>query len=215
MSHQLSARRVIVFTGCHVGRTHVNARNGAGGGMAFFGLFGRSRYERIGFMLYHAAVSAARDPLFYTNLGVPDTLDGRFDMVALHVCVLIRRLRSLPAPGATIAQAIFDAMFSDMDISLRELGVGDMTVARNVRAMWEAFHGRAMAYEAAIADADPEALPLALRRNVWRGENASYAADLAQVTRHLIQNLDTVPAKDLFAGRVSFGVPSVTPAVAA
>ena len=183
--------------------------------MAFFGLFGRSRHERIGFTLYSAAVSAARAPVFYTTLGVPDTLDGRFDMVALHASVLIRRLRSLPAPGPSIAQAVFDAMFSDMDTSLRELGVGDMTVARNVRAMWEAFHGRAMAYEAAMDSKDPEALASALHRNVWRGAEAPGAAALAQTTRRLIQALAATSAQDLFAGRVSFAVAHEADAVAA
>ncbi len=183
--------------------------------MAFFGLFGRSRHERVGFTLYSVAVSAARAPILYTTLGVPDTLDGRFDMVALHASVLIRRLRSLPAPGPSIAQAVFDAMFSDMDTSLRELGVGDMTVARNVRAMWEAFHGRAMAYEAAMDDSDPEALTSALHRNVWRGADAPGGAELAQMTRHLIQVLDATPAEDLFAGHVSFDRPDKANAVAA
>lgn len=183
--------------------------------MAFFGLFGRRRYERTGFTLYSVAVSAARAPVFYTTLGVPDTLDGRFDMVALHASVLIRRLRSLPAPGPAIAQAVFDAMFSDMDTSLRELGVGDMTVARNVRAMWEAFHGRAMAYEAAMDNTDPDALPAALHRNVWRGADAPGAAELAQLTRNLIQALDATPADDLLAGRVSFATHGGPDAMAA
>ncbi len=175
--------------------------------MAFFGLLGRGRHERTGFALYSAAVLAARHPYFYTVLAVPDTLDGRFDMVALHASVLIRRLRSLPPPGAPVAQAVFDAMFSDMDITLREMGVGDMTVARNVRAMWEAFHGRAIAYEAAMADPDPAALTLALARNVWRGGDSPGAAELAQITRALIAALDATPAERLFAGRVAFPAP--------
>ena len=123
--------------------------------MAFFGLLGRGRYERTGFVLYTTAVAAARDPYFYAELGVPDTLDGRFDLVGLHAALLIRRLRALPAPGAAISQAVFDAMFSDMDINIRELGAGDVTVARNVRAMWEAFHGRATAYEAGPGRSGP------------------------------------------------------------
>ena len=183
--------------------------------MAFFGLLGRGRHERTGFALYSEAVRAARHPYFYTALAVPDTLDGRFDMIALHASVLIRRLRSLPAPGAPIAQAVFDAMFSDMDITLREMGVGDMTVARNVRAMWEAFHGRALAYEAAMADPDPDALPLALARNVWRGGHSPGAAELAHITRGLIATLGATPAQQLFAGRVAFPAPAMpSPALA-
>lgn len=182
--------------------------------MAFFGLLGRGRHERTGFSLYTAAVSAARNPYFYQELGVPDTLDGRFDMVALHACVLIRRLRSLPPPGQAIAQAVFDAMFSDMDITLREMGVGDMAIARNVRAMWEAFHGRAMAYEEAMADPDPAALPLALSRNVWRGGEAPGAQGLAQISRQMAAAIEACPASELLAGRVSFAPPAECSAAA-
>lgn len=132
-------------------------------------LLGRSRYERTGFRLYGAAVAAARQPGFYATQGVPDTLDGRFDLIGLHVFLLIERARADPPPGPRLAQAIFDAMFSDMDHNLRELGVGDLSVGKRMRAMWEAFHGRSAAYAAAIAAPAP-ALEEALARNIWRGE---------------------------------------------
>ena len=102
---------------------------------------GRRRHERAGFALYTSAVAAARSPFFYTA----DTLDGRFDLVGLHVFLLIDRLRRDPPPGPELAQAVFDAMFADMDVNLREMGVGDLSVGKKVRAMWEAFHGRAAA----------------------------------------------------------------------
>jgi cytochrome b pre-mRNA-processing protein 3 len=133
-------------------------------------LIRRGRHERVGFELYGAAVAAARDPFLYTALGVPDTLDGRFDMVALHTFLLIQRLKREPAPGPALAQAVFDAMFSDMDVNLREMGVGDLSVGRKVKVMWEAFHGRAAVYAAAMNAGDMVSLEAALDRNVWRGE---------------------------------------------
>src|SRR4051795_13068156 len=132
----------------------------------------RARHERAGFQLYTAAVAAARDPYLYATLGVPDTLDGRFDAVGLHVYLVIRRLNTSPAPGPELAQAVFDAMFSDMDVNLREMGVGDLSVGKRVRTMWEAFHGRAVAYDAAMDAGDPAAMELALTRNVWQGAPA-------------------------------------------
>lgn len=138
--------------------------------------FLRRRHERAGFLLYGDAVAAARLPLLYEALAVPDTLDGRFDLVGVHVALLIRRLRALPAPGPALAQATFDAMFSDMDTTLREFGL-DLGVGRRVRAMWEAFHGRALAYEAPLAAGDRAALGEALARNVWRGAAPGTAAD--------------------------------------
>ena len=165
----------------------------------------RRRHERAGFTLYAAAVAAARRPYFYTALGVPDTLDGRFDLIGLHAALLIRRLRLLPEPGPTLAQAVFDAMFSDMDIALREMGVGDMSVGKKVKTMWEAFHGRAAAYEAALGTGDADALTGALARNVWRGAAPDGVADrlaahiLAQDARLADQALE-----DLTRGDVTF-----------
>ncbi len=138
--------------------------------MAFFGLIGSRRHERAGFALYTSSVQAARDPLYFERLLVPDTLDGRFDLIGLFAALLIRRVRGLPSPGPALAQAVFDAMFADMDFSLREIGVSELSVGRKIRQMWEAFHGRAMAYEAPLAVGDGEALAEALGRNVWRGD---------------------------------------------
>jgi cytochrome b pre-mRNA-processing protein 3 len=168
-------------------------------------LIRRRRYERMGFELYGAAVAAAREPFLYTSLHVPDTLDGRFDMIVLYAFLLVQRLKREPAPGPALAQAVFDAMFSDMDVNLREMGVGDLSVGRKVRVMWEAFHGRAAAYEAAMTACDMRALDAALERNVWRGEppdnttSALRRLILAQEAQLSGQNLDA-----LAQGRVRF-----------
>ncbi|MBN9563068.1 MAG: ubiquinol-cytochrome C chaperone family protein [Alphaproteobacteria bacterium] len=174
--------------------------------MGLMGLIRRGRHERAGFGLYGAAVSAARDSYFYATLGVPDTLDGRFDMLGLHAALLIRRLRQCPEPGPAIAQAVFDAMFSDMDRNLREMGVSDLAVGKRVRAMWEAFHGRAQAYDAALDANDPDALAAAVSRNVWRGEQAAHGATetLARVALAQSAFLADQPLADLAAGRVRF-----------
>jgi cytochrome b pre-mRNA-processing protein 3 len=162
-------------------------------------LIRRGRYERVGFELYGIAVTAARDPFLYTALQVPDTLDGRFDMIGLYTFLLIQRLKREPSPGPALAQAVFDAMFSDMDVNLREMGVGDLSVGRKVRVMWEAFHGRAAAYAAAMTAGDAAALDAALERNVWRGKpppaDATRALGrlvLAQEAHLLSQNLSSL-----------------------
>jgi cytochrome b pre-mRNA-processing protein 3 len=166
----------------------------------------RARHERPGFQLYGAAVKAARAPYLYTALGVPDTLDGRFDLIGLHAWLVIQRLRFLPEPGPSLAQAVFDAMFSDMDIALREMGVGDLSVGKRVRAMWEAFHGRARAYEEALAQTDPDPLPDVLIRNVWRGTSPpdGAATALARLTRAQHEALSNQAPAALFAGQVQF-----------
>jgi cytochrome b pre-mRNA-processing protein 3 len=169
----------------------------------------RPRHERTGFELYCAAVAAARAPAFYAELGVPDTLDGRFDLVSLHVFLLIRRLRALPPPGAELAQAVFDAMFHDMDINLREIGVGDMSVGKKVKIMWEAFHGRSAAYQAALAETDMAALTAALARNVWRGKAPPEGpATLARIVRAQDSCLDAQTLDELAAGKARFLTPA-------
>jgi cytochrome b pre-mRNA-processing protein 3 len=175
--------------------------------MALLGAFRRKPHERAGFALYAAAVAAARDPWFYTALGVPDTLDGRFDLVGLHAALLIHRLQDDAAPGPELAQAVFDAMFSDMDQNLREIGVGDLSVGKRVRAMWEAFHGRARAYASALDADDPAALAAALARNVWRGapDDEGAARALAVYARRQFVALRRQGLGDLAAGRVAFG----------
>ena len=171
--------------------------------------FRRRRFERAGFSLYARAVSAARAPFLYRDLGVPDTLDGRFDLVGLYAFLLVRRLEAEPPAGHHLAQAVFDAMFSDMDVTLRELGVGDLSVGKRVKAMWEAFHGRARAYEAALGAADDAAidaaLGTALARNVWRGSPpAGGPAALARLVRAEDRHLAGQALAGLAAGDVGF-----------
>ena len=171
-----------------------------------FAFLRRSRHERTGYLLYGAAVAAARNPFLYGSLGVPDTIDGRFDMVGLHVFLVIRRATALPPPGPAIGQAVFDAMFNDMDVNLREMGVGDLAVGRRNRAMWEAFHGRAASYRHALAGEDPAALAAARARNVWRGAAASpgSAAALAALVRAQDAALARQSLESLCRGEVHF-----------
>jgi cytochrome b pre-mRNA-processing protein 3 len=164
-----------------------------------------SRHERAGFELYAAAVAAAREPWLYQALAVPDTLDGRFDLIALHAFLLVHRLQDAAEPGPALAQAVFDAMFSDMDNNLRELGVSDLSVGKRMRAMWEAFHGRSKAYSASIQAGDRAALASSLGRNVWRGDSPEGAADtLAGVVLAQAAHLAGQSVEALAAGRAHF-----------
>lgn len=178
--------------------------------MGLLGLFRRKPQERAGFDLYRAAAMAARHPAFFDRMAVPDTLDGRFDLIALHAALVIRRVRHEQDPRAKdLAQAVFDAMFADMDLNLREMGVGDLAVGKRVKRMWEAFHGRAAAYEAALDAGDAPALAEALARNVWRGEAPEGApALLAGAAADVSAALATQPFAALLAGRARFPEPA-------
>ncbi len=105
--------------------------------------------QKTAVSLYEAIVSQARHQGFYADLAVPDTVDGRFELLSLHMTLALRRLRELPDPD--LAETLVKIFFQNMDDSLRELGVGDMSIAKKIRKMAEAFYGRAGAYNTALA----------------------------------------------------------------
>lgn len=177
--------------------------------MGLLSAFRSSRHERAGFRLYGAAVAAARAPFYFTALVVRDSVEGRLDLIHLHVALLIRRLRrDADARGAVLAQAVFDAMFADMDVNLREMGVSDLAVGKRVRGLWEAFHGRAVAYEAALDAGTRDSLAEALARNVWREDTPSpHALRLASIAMAQEKALQGQDMAQFLAGQASFLAP--------
>lgn len=107
-------------------------------------------------------------------------MDGRFDLVCFHVALLLNRFKDFGAEGGRQAQALFDHMFKQMELTLREIGVGDLGVPKHMQKMMKAFNGRAQAYETAFAKRDAEALHLAVFRNIYRIDDASCAHAAAQ-----------------------------------
>jgi cytochrome b pre-mRNA-processing protein 3 len=142
--------------------------------------------------LYAHLVAQARAPEFYRELGVPDSLDGRFEMLALHVFLTLRRLKR--SGHEPLAQALFDTMFTDMDRSLREIGVGDLSVGKRVKDMAKALYGRIAAYEAGLAERDDAALVKALERNLFGTVAAPSAAAVAALARYLRQAAERLEA---------------------
>jgi cytochrome b pre-mRNA-processing protein 3 len=133
--------------------------------------------------VYARLVEGARAPALYRDLGVPDTLDGRFEMLVLHAVLFFRRLRSEDEAARRLGQEVFEAMFRDMDGSLRELGVGDLTVPKRIKGMIQAFYGRGAAYDTALDGGDAAALEDALARNIYEGESGTSAKRLAAYVR--------------------------------
>jgi cytochrome b pre-mRNA-processing protein 3 len=126
--------------------------------------FRRSQQGKID-ALYGMIVAQARSPAFYLGYGVPDTVSARLDMILLHLVLLLRRVAATGAT-ATIGQPLFDRFCKDIDDNLREMGVGDLAVPRQMRRVAEGFYGRAKAYDDALA-ADDAALVAAVARNVY------------------------------------------------
>jgi cytochrome b pre-mRNA-processing protein 3 len=137
--------------------------------------------------IYGMIVTQAREPLFYRDLGVADTVNGRFDLVLLHLWMVLRHLRGLPG-GVELSQALFDHFCADMDANLREMAVGDLTVPKKMQILGEAFYGRSAAYDMALSDST-EALAQAISRNVLDGGQIEHARRLATYVQTAIASL--------------------------
>ncbi len=171
--------------------------------------FKGSSADDSAYLLYRNLVDQARSPQFYLNVGVPDTLDGRFDMIVLHMVVVIERLSAIGAPAKALSQKLFDVMFDDMDQALREIGVGDLSVGKKVKTMARAFYGRLSAYDEAFQDGGNEALVAALKRNVF--PEVDVAAErleaLAAYLQSVREKLKSMEFDTFSAGRVEFPAP--------
>src|SRR5258708_35801833 len=154
--------------------------------------------------IYGMIVTQAREPLFYRDLGVPDPVNGRFDLLVLHLWMVLRRLKPIEGGGA-LSQALFDRFCDDMDANLREMGVGDLTVPKRMQAFGEAFYGRVAAYDLALADGR-EALARALCKNVLNGERIGQARWLAAYAEAAMAALASEGEAALVSG--TFKVPS-------
>jgi len=161
----------------------------------------RSRKSR-GAELSAAIGTQAREPVFFTKLGIPDTIDGRFDLVILHAWLVLERLREL---GMTdVSQGLIDSLFASFDESLRDLGVGDIGIGHRVKKMADAFYGRLSAYGAA---ADEAALKDAILRNIYRGE-PGHDAEAEALARYADAARKRLHDSDLSSGVPDFGTVS-------
>lgn len=161
-------------------------------------MFGRRKPEGdFAAALYARTAEQARTPELFEACGIPDTLDGRFDSLALHAALMIDRLRREP-DGDALAQAFFDAMFRHLDLTLREIGVQDLGVGRRIKIMAEGLHGRALAYREALAGG---AVPLdeVLCRNAYGGRppQREAVARLDAYVRDHVERLAMTARSDL------------------
>jgi cytochrome b pre-mRNA-processing protein 3 len=167
--------------------------------------------------LYGMIVTQARCAAFYVDYEVPDTVEGRFDLIVLHLVLLLRRLAGKDAHGAggrELGQRLFDAFCRDLDGNLREMGIGDLAVPKHMRRFGEAFYGRQAAYLAALETGDARDFEKALARNIFPGDGgadakagAKKAARLARYARAVVRELDAQEEDALVRGEVAFPSP--------
>ncbi len=177
---------------------------------------GFKRRDPVAMALYASAVAEARRELYYVDWTVPDTLDGRFDMVSLMTALVNRRIGRVELadmnPVQNLMQDLFDVMFADMDANLREMGVSDEGMKYRINRMVSAHLGRVKAYTDALDEAGPqeceEALCQALKRNVYHVLNGADPRPLAVRVGDLVQQLEACTDETLLAGRFTFRDPA-------
>ena len=175
-----------------------------------FQLFRRTPQHDSIARLYGTIVAQARAEAFYRDYGVPDSVNGRFEMIVLHAVLLLHRLEAEPEPARRVGQAVFDHFCRDMDSNLREMGVGDLAVPREMRRIGEAFYGRRAAYEGALVGSDRQALAAALARNVFGGAAGGPIAGaerLAVYVREAVCHLAAQDGAALSRGELGFSDP--------
>lgn len=181
-----------------------------------FGLF-RSSPADSTFALYAAIVTEARHSAFYLHYGVPDTVTARFDMIVLHLALVVRRLRTDPAVDVPLPperrgkaktptqliQELVDMFFTEMDRSLREMGIGDVAIPKRIKKLIAAWNGRSRAYDGALEAADADELAAAIARNVLTtAADKSGALPLAHHVLATAAALATQPLDRLIAGQI-------------
>jgi cytochrome b pre-mRNA-processing protein 3 len=169
--------------------------------------FRRRSQAHIVATLYGAVVAQARLPAFYADFGVPDTVEGRFDLLVLHLVLLLRRLGQESELRRSLGQEVFGAFCRDLDANLREMGVGDLAVPKRMQKFAEAFYGRQAAYVEALAAAEPRAIENALTRNIFAGDASGNAVRLADYVRAAMRGLDAQADEALNRGALEFPVP--------
>jgi cytochrome b pre-mRNA-processing protein 3 len=144
-------------------------------------------------------------PDFYEEFGIADSVDGRFELIVLHLALVTRRL-GRDAEGAALSRALVDRFGRDMDDNLREMGVGDVTVPKKMKRMFEALYGRTRIYQRALNETGSQALEAALARNVFGGRGGAVVR-LAAYVRQAVRELEAMDGRQILAGRLAFPPP--------
>lgn len=167
-------------------------------------LFRKSRRTDQVYAVYNAIVAQSRQSVFYAQWGVPDTLTGRFDVLSLHMALVLRRLRSEEAAAKEFSQAVLDLFFRDMDRSLREMGVGDLSVPKRIKKMGNLFYGLLRVLAQALDSDRDDVLREALGRNIYGQKPPPALDDLTAYVKTSAAHLEAQPLDEIVGGKLEF-----------
>lgn len=171
-------------------------------------LFRKNQATEAVYAVYAAIVAQSRQPGFYADWGVPDTVTGRFDMICLHMALLFRRLRAEGRPVSQFAQAVFDLFFKDMDRSLREMGAGDLAVPKKIQKMGNIFYGLMTNINEAMDRNDRAEVEAVIRRNLFEDAPDAAAGALTAYLFERAESLDRQPTASIVGGKIEMGAGS-------
>ena len=173
-------------------------------------LFQAPRLETEARALYRQIAERARRPILFTLYGVPDTIDGRFEMIAMHAFLVMHRLKTRGTEAEAVSQQLFDTLIADMDRSLREIGIGDLSVPKHIKKMAKGLYGRIVSYEKGLNDPNDAVMHAALDRNLYGTVMEVPERCFEAVTTYMrreVASLAAQPLDRLVAGHVQFGSP--------
>ena len=170
--------------------------------------FKKKKYETVSNDIYQKIVNFSRNKIFYTKYSVPDTIDGRFDMLVLITIIVVHRLSKIKNDGSALSQNIFDIVFKDLDYSLRELGAGDVSVANNMKKLISSYMGRQKIYVKAFKNEDEKFLALAFKNNIFRNkdQNKNLILLLSKNIFRINKKLDLIEDKKMLNGDFDFSI---------
>ncbi|TDQ80935.1 cytochrome b pre-mRNA-processing protein 3 [Dongia mobilis] len=173
-------------------------------------LGGTSDTRKAADKLFLRLVGQARQPAFFRNMAVPDSIDGRFELLVLHLFLVFQRLKPEGARGGDLAQSLYDVAMQDLEASLRQLGAGDAGVGKRIRVMTEAMQGRILAYERALGGSQLD-VEAALRRNLFGTSEPEIDAlrRMAAYLRAGKELADSQPLDRILRGDFQFPPPPV------
>ena len=170
--------------------------------------FKKKKYETVISDIYQKIVKFSRNKIFYTKYKVPDTIDGRFDMLVLITIIVVFRLSKIKNEGVELSQKLFDSIFKDLDFSLRELGAGDVSVANNMKKLISAYMGRQKIYVNAFENNDQNSLALAFKNNIFRNndQKESLIILLSKTIFKINKKLELIEDDKILNGDFEFSV---------
>ena len=166
----------------------------------------------VPYEIYGSLVARARNPALYRDLGVPDTINGRFDMMVMHVFLLSHRLKDAGDECRELSQGLFDAFLLDMDRGMREEGVGDTSVPKKLKKMTQVYYGRLRAYEKPLEERNKSAIAEIINRNIFTDEHNDECANaLAGYMLNLRAHIEALSVEEILNGDIGFDVVEPTP----